>query len=75
MTSAELSALDEVHQLAKKTAALLRVAVTQLDDVTDIEHRLEDLSYLLDAASQAADAAAAASDDLATSAVHHREAR
>lgn len=75
MTSAELSALDEVHQLAKKTAALLRVAVTQLDDVPDIEHQLEDLSYLLDAASQSADAAVAASDDLATSAVHHREAR
>jgi len=65
MTSAELSALDEVHQLAKKTAALLRVAVAQL----------EDLSYLLDAASQAADAAVAVSDELATCAIHHRDAR
>jgi len=75
MTSAELSALDEVHQLAKKTAALLRVAVAHLDDVSGLEDQLEDLSYLLDAASQAADAAVAVSDDLATCAVHHREAR
>ena len=74
MTSAELSALDEVHQLARKTAALLRVAVAQLDEVSGLEEQLEDLSFLLDAASQAADAAVAASEDLATCAVQHEEA-
>jgi hypothetical protein len=73
MTSTELSALDEVHQLAKKTAALLRAAVAKLDDVSGLVEQLEDLSYLLDAASEAADATASASDDLATCVVHREE--
>jgi hypothetical protein len=74
MTSAEMTALDEIHQLAKKTAALLRAAVAKLDDVSGPGAQLEDVSYLLDAASDAADAAGAASDDLATCAVHQGEA-
>jgi ABC-type transporter Mla subunit MlaD len=74
MTSTEMTALDEIHQLAKKTAALLRAAVAKLDDVGGLLEQLEDVSYLLDAASDAADAAAAASDDLATSAAHKGEA-
>jgi hypothetical protein len=73
MTSTELSALDEIHQLAKKTAALLRAAVAKLDDVSALVEQLEDVSYLLDAASDAADAAVAASDDLATCAVQREE--
>jgi ABC-type transporter Mla subunit MlaD len=74
MTSTDLSALDEVHQLAKKTAALLRTAVAKLDDVSGLVEQLEDISYLLDAASDAADAAVAASEDLAACAVHREEA-
>jgi len=74
MTSTEMTALDEIHQLAKKTAALLRAAVAKLDDVSGLVAQLEDVSYLLDAASDAADAAAAASDDLATCAVEPEEA-
>ena len=74
MTSTDLSALDEVHQLAKKTAALLRAAVAKLDDVSGLVEQLEDVSYLLDAASAAADAAVAASEDLAACAVHREEA-
>ena len=73
MTSTELSALDEIHQLAKKTAALLRAAVTKLDDVSGLVEQLEDVSYLLDAAADAADAAVSASDDLATCTVHREE--
>lgn len=73
MTSTEMTALDEIHQLAKKTAALLRAAVAKLDDVSGLAAQLEDVSYLLDAASEAADAAAAASDDLATCAVEPEE--
>jgi ABC-type transporter Mla subunit MlaD len=68
-----MTALDEIHQLAKKTAALLRAAVAKLDDVSGLAAQLEDVSYLLDAASEAADAAAAASDDLATCAVEPEE--
>jgi hypothetical protein len=74
MTSTEMTALGEIHQLAKKTAAILRAAVAQLDDVSGLVEQLEDVSYLLDAASEAANAAVAASDDLATSAVRREGA-
>jgi hypothetical protein len=74
MTSAELSAVDELHHLARKTAALLRLAVSQLDELSGLAERLEDLSHLLDAAAAAADATVAAGKDLTTKAVRHGEA-
>jgi len=69
MTSTELNALDEIRQLAAKTAALARAAVALLDDVVlddavledDVleddakQVRLEDLAHLVGAAAEAAD--------------------
>jgi hypothetical protein len=64
MTSTEMSALSEMHALARKTAALARVAESMLDTVIEADdyetrERLEDLSYLLGATSESADAAVA----------------
>jgi hypothetical protein len=60
MTSPEMNALDEMRQLARKTAALARAAESLLDDVilVDDESRtkLEDLCQLVGATAEAADA-------------------
>ena len=60
MTSTELNAVDELGQLARKTAALARAAASMLDDVVPVDDdsrkRLEDLAHLLGATAEAADA-------------------
>src|SRR5437763_1457436 len=58
MTSTELNAVDEMRQLARKTAALARAAESLLDDVVSVDDdsrvRLEDLAHLIDATAEAA---------------------
>jgi hypothetical protein len=61
MTSAEYNAFDEMRQLARKTAALVRAAENVLAspiNVSDDESRVrrDDLADLLDAALEAANA-------------------
>ena len=64
MTSTEINALDDMRQLAKKTAALVRAAENLLDDVIVVDDesraKLEDLCHLVGAAAEAADATYAA---------------
>jgi len=60
MTGTELNAVDEIRQLARKTAALARAAESLLDDVVPVDDdsrvRLEDLAHLIGATTEAADA-------------------
>lgn len=60
MTSTELNAIDEMRQLARKTAALARAAESLIDDVVPVDDdsrvRLEDLAHLIGATAEAADA-------------------
>ena len=61
MTSTEMNALDEMRQLARKTAALSRAAESILDSVIQVNDdesraRLEDLAHLVGATREAADA-------------------
>ena len=60
MTSTEMNALDELRQLARKTAALARAAENLLDDVIHVDEdsraKLEDLCHLVGATAEAADA-------------------
>lgn len=70
MTSTEMTAFDEMHQLAKKTASLVRAAGSVLDNVIEVKdddsrERLEDLAHLLGAASEAATATVDAGTRLA----------
>jgi hypothetical protein len=64
MTSTEMNALDEMRQLARKTAALARAAENLLDDVIPVDDesraKLEDLCHLVGATAEAADATYAA---------------
>jgi hypothetical protein len=70
MTSMEMTAFDEMRQLARKTAALTRAAENMLDAVIEVDDdesrsRLEDLAHLIGAASEAADATVDAGAQLA----------
>jgi hypothetical protein len=60
MTSTEMNALDEIRQLARKTAALARAAENLLDGVIHVDDesraKLEDLCHLVGATAEAADA-------------------
>lgn len=60
MTSTELNAVDEMRQLARKTAAFARAAESLLDEVVPVDDgsraRLEDLAHLVGATAEAADA-------------------
>ena len=60
MTSTEMDALDEMRQLARKTAALARAAEKLLDDVIlvddDSRSKFDDLCHLVGATAEAADA-------------------
>jgi hypothetical protein len=60
MTGTELTALDEMRQLARKPAALARAAESLLDDVVPVDDasraRLEDLAHLVGATAEAANA-------------------
>jgi hypothetical protein len=55
-----MNALDEMRQLARKTAALARAAENLLDDVIlvddDSRTKLDDLCHLIGATAEAADA-------------------
>jgi hypothetical protein len=55
-----MNALDEMRQLARKTAALARVAENLLDEVIlvddDSRTKLDDLCHLVGATAEAADA-------------------
>ena len=69
MTSSEMNALDEMRQLARKTAALTRAAENVLDNVINVDDdesraRLEDLAHLVGAAREAADATVEAGAEL-----------
>lgn len=69
MTSTELNAFDEMRQLAKKTAALLRAAEdvhASPKSVRDDKRRAgrDDLAQLLGAALEAANATVEAADQL-----------
>jgi hypothetical protein len=77
MTSTEMNAFDELRQLARKTAALVRAAENLLDepihiDDDDSRARLEDLTHLLGAAAEAADATVEAGVQLALDACSNR---
>lgn len=60
MTSTEMNAIDEMRQLARKTAALARAAENLLDDVILVDDKsrtkLNDLCHLVGATAEAADA-------------------
>jgi len=60
MTSTEMNAIDEMRQLARKTAALARAAEKLLDDVILVDNKsrtkLNDLCHLVGATAEAADA-------------------
>ena len=79
MTPAELTAFDEMRQLARKTAALARAAENILDAVIEVQGedsrtRLEDLAHLLGATTEAADATVEAGTQLALETSNrHRE--
>jgi D-serine deaminase-like pyridoxal phosphate-dependent protein len=69
MTSTEMNALDEMRQLARRTAALTRAAENVLDTVIEVDDdesrkRLEDLAHLIGAAAEAADATVEAGIEL-----------
>lgn len=77
MTSMEMTAFDEIRQLARKTAAFTRAAENVLDDVFEVRDeetrsRLEDLAHLIGAASEAADATVEAGLQLAIDACNNR---
>jgi len=68
MTSTEMNALDEMRQLARKTAALARAAENILDDVIHVDDesraKLDDLAHLVGATAEAAAATYKAGVDL-----------
>lgn len=68
MTSTEMNALDEMRQLARKTAALARAAENILDAVIHVDNesgtKLDDLAHLVGATAEAAAATYEAGVDL-----------
>jgi hypothetical protein len=77
MTSTEMNVLDEMRQLARKTAALTRAAENLLDTVIEVDsdesrRRFEDLAHLLGAAAEAADATVEAGGQLTLDGHNHR---